>query len=710
MKTNAVNLVFPIPRRIRTQPGRVTMPRTFALRGERIPAWLRRRLALACGMAGAALAGEGSAAAEIRLVLDPAGFTARKDARIRTQAYTLVLTKAGDVTIAGPGPDGLRHGVVTLALMLEAAAGGASLAPCTISDRPVFAVRGFQIDMAREFFPPLAFLKRMVDRAVDLKFNTIWLYLENHFRASGLEDLSPKMGLTPVEARAISAYAAERGIDLVPGTNVLSHMEGWFRLERYSGFVDGAARSYPVLTRKEAWVLVRRYLDALARAFPSPNFHAGLDELLFTGTNPAAAEAIRKKGKPAYYADFACKVIRHLQRTHGKTVWIWDDMVLGKNIYRAEGFNDDYRKALDRIPRDVVMTHWYYYTNFDGKHAPIIDRVARTGRPFVVAPSAQTYTDDFGNLRNAIANQSYMAQCGRKHGAFGLINTHWESRYGCVYLAGWPLQALAAGFAWAGGQAPGPEFWKAMAFTLTGDTGTLVEYLKAMEEIQDILARHGIGRQMVRASLFLDGPHVLWRRHTGGLPPARRRAIRRLLERARRLHRTVGARDPQLKQAIGIGAVLFEEALNVMDAFDQAWGEYHRAAEIERQPEAKREFRRRIARTLQRLEEAAGAVERYRHAIFGLERETGHTPYDSHALGEWARAIRTVAPLVRAVVRDGNGLPYFEKLLRLPPCYYGSNLRQIQVQNTFHPWFGDGRKTTPPTRWVSAGRPRQGVR
>lgn len=36
-------------------------------------------------------------------------------------------------------------------------------------------------------------------------------------------------------------------------------------------------------------------------------------------------------------------------------------MVLGKNAYREEGFKDEYRKALNRIPKDTIMTHWWYF-------------------------------------------------------------------------------------------------------------------------------------------------------------------------------------------------------------------------------------------------------------------------------------------------------------------------------------------------------------
>ena len=693
----AIALVFPRPKTVRPGGASLRLPGEWNLTGERLAPWLHRRLAAACRAAGVAL--KPGAKCRLELSIDPQGFARVKDPDLRAQSYRLTLRADGSAGVESPSVDGLRHGVITLALALEAAGSGAKLTPMVVEDVPAFRVRGIQIDTAREFFPPSAFLRKMVDRMADLKLNTLWLYLENRFHAPGLEDLSPPGGITPAQAREISDYGAARGVDVVPGTNLLSHMEGWFRLERYSGFTDGAMRSYPVLTRKEVWPLVRRYLDELSAAFPSKNFHAGLDELLFTGTNPEAAEAIRRKGKPAYFADFASRVVEHLQKKHGKTVWMWDDMVLGKNIHRPEGFNEDYRQALDRIPRDVVMAHWYYWTDSDGKHRPIIERVAASGQPFVVAPSSNAYTDDFGSLRCALDNQRYMARCGAKHGAFGLVNTHWESRFGSVYAAGWPLQALAAGFAWSGGRAPDSAFWQALSFTLTGDQGALVEYCRLMDAVQDRLAQCGINRRMVRSVLYMDGPHVLWRRYTSGLTPADRGAVRRMLARAARAHDAIGPRDAELKRAVRVGISLFEEALNVMDAFDAAWGQYHRAAELERQPRAAREFARRIGETIACLERAATAVDRHRRVILDMEKRTGHTPYDAYALGQWAGALRGVAPLLRAVVRDGSGLPYFEKLLHLPRCYHESNLPQLLVQNTFDPWYGD-RATPPPTRWV----------
>jgi len=678
----ATALLFPSPVSIREHKGRVRLPETISSRGAPVPAWLRRRLARACRAAGMRLVARSAKAVELKLT--PAGFGRIGRDRLRDQAYALRLAADGAAEIASPSIHGLRHGVVTLCLLLEAHAAGAVLAPVTISDAPAFEVRGIQIDMAREFFPPMPYLRKVVDRMIDLKLNTLWLYVENHFHAPGLEDISPRGGLTPADAEAISAYAAERGVDVVPGTNLLSHMEGWFRLERYADFCDGPNRSYPVLTRAESLRLTKQYVDELIRAFPSPNFHAGFDELLFTGVNPEAAQAIRRMGKAAYFGEFSQKLIRHIQ-ARGKVVWFWDDMVIGKNVFRKEGFNEDAPKALAYFPKDTVLVHWWYWADEDGKHGPMIRRVAESGRRFVVAPSIITFKHDYGSLTDAVENQRYMAESGRKHGAFGYVCTQWESRYGNSFEASWPLLALSAGQAWTGGQVVDDAVLRALSFAVTGETtGALGGWLREVSAVDDFIGGKTGRRGAFRSDLFLGGPHYLWRRMSPVLDARDRAFIAGRLRAAAAHLAALGRRDPALNQALLLPMDLLGEGLRIMAAFDHAWAEYHRAALVERDPKAAGEFGLRIHNACARLRQAGASAERLRRRVLRLERATGHTAYDGYALGRHASDLRDLIDLVRAVAEDRGGLPYFEKLLYRPDSYCVSNLRQMQVQNTLH--------------------------
>ena len=682
----AIDLLFPKPSRVVARAGRVPLPSSLAVTGERLPAWLRRRLR----KAGVTLSAK--ARTELRLAIDPGELGRVADPALRSQAYVLRLGADGSAAVTAGGQAGLRHGVVTLALLMEAAAAGASLSPVTIFDAPAFDVRGVQVDMAREFYPPLRYLKRIIDRLVDLKLNTLWLYIENHFHAPGLEDISPRGGLTPEHAAEISAYGSERGVDVVPGTNLLSHMEGWFRLERYADFCDGRMRSHPVLTRPEALELACQYVDALIEAFPSPNFHAGLDELLFTGLNPEAADATARCGKPAYFGEFARKLVDYIQ-AKDKVVWWWDDMAVGKNVFRAEGFNEDAPKALAYIPEDTVMVHWWYWCNEGGRHAPILKRVAATGRRFVVAPSIVTFKHDYGSLNVAGNNQRYMARVGRQHGAFGYVCTHWESRYGNSFEACWPLMAMSAAQAWRGGCRVDDAFLRALSFTVAGETtGALGEYLRRVSAVDELISARTGKRHPFRGDLWLNGPAYLWRMCSPLLDGDDRDAIRAHLKAASEHRAALGGRDPKLADALRFPLSLWGECLNVIDAMDHAWAEYHRAAAIERQPGSRAEFRLRIRNACARIRQGARAIRCFRQQVLRIERTTGHTGYDAHVLSEHAANLAGVAGLIRACARDDAGLPYIEKLLHLPDAYHVSNLRRLQVQNTFHPF-------APPAPW-----------
>lgn len=691
----ASDYIFPRPIFIRKEAGAVQLPRQLGLSGIAIPQWLTGRFQQACRAAGVHF--QPAAATTVQLAVDPTKITGNLSTDICEQAYELSLTRNGVITIIGGGAAGLQFGIITLCHLLEACGAGAPLRPLLIRDHPLYRLRGVQVDMAREFFPPVAYLRRVIDRLVDLKVNTLWLYIENHFHAPGLEDLSPPGGLTPAQALEISEYGRRRGIDVVPGTNVLSHMEGWFRLERYADFCDGKIRSYPVLTDRRAMQLVKRYLTELAKAFPSKNFQAGLDELLFTGSNPVAIKEIARKTKAGYYADFACEVIDFL-KAKGKTVWIWDDMVVGKNVYRPEGFNADAPKALARIPRDVILTHWYYWTDSDGKHTPIIKRVAAAKRPFIVASATRANHSNGLHLELAAKNQTYLARVGKKAGAFGYVCTHWGSQCGFAFETGWPLLAMSAECAWSGGDPATPAAGRALSFVVTGElTGSLADYLHTLSAIEDELK----GASSDRSRLITRGPHNLWQKWSAAMPPARRKKVLRLLAQANRHHARIENRDPGLKRALAMPASLHTECIHILAAFDRAWHHYHAAAESQVRPGGRTKFQQSIQRTVAAIGEAAAAVQRYRLHLRAVEK-AGHTPYDSHALGLHVAELRKLGRLIRQVARSCNGLPYFGKLLYAPDNYYISNLRQLQVQNTYFerypgelPW---------PVRWK---QPRQ---
>lgn len=703
----ASSFLYPRPAKITHGSGAIVRLSSLHLEGDPIPNWLRRRLRFAVHKAGLRL--EQSAKRTLTLNLTPGPFNRIKDHDLRSQSYTLHIDSHNDICIQAPAPAGLQHGVITLCQLLEGKGAGASLRPLRITDTPAYRVRAIQIDMARDFFPPISFLKRIIDRLVDLKLNAIWLYLENHFRAPGMEDLGHQRGLTPDQARIISDYGFERGIDVVPGTNLLSHMEGWLRLERYCDLADGNKRSYPDLTHPDTWPLVRRYIDELAKSFRSPNFHAGFDEQLRTGSNPKVAATIAKNGKAKYFADFAHKVAQHLQR-RGKRLWLWDDMVAGRNVYRADGFKDEAPKALAAIPQDAVLVHWWYWgpgphnkPALKELHPAMIKRVAKTGRPFIVQPTSQNYRWTSVHLDTAKANQTYMAKVGKKYGAFGYACSHWESADGGSFEASWPTLATSAAQGWTGGCEMNRAYLRALSFTICGDkTNGLGDYLAAVTKADNIFAKPYDRNAGMRRRLFQDGPYGMWRFKSPSLSPKDRTRIARHLKEAQGAYRRIGQRDPALKTALEVPLILLHEILEIFNAFDQAWGHYHRASLIEHRPRQSKIFSRHINQTIEQVRRIAASL-RILESTYKAHEVTGHTPYDAYVLAEHRKVLlQHVIPLIRRLARNHDGLPYFEKVFYLPDTYRISNMKQFEFKDHFFQRFAD---CPWPVRWTAQATP-----
>jgi hypothetical protein len=364
---------------------------------------------------------------------------------------------------------------------------------------------------------------------------------------------------------------------------------------------------------------------------------------------------------------------------------MWDDMVLGKNVYRKEGFNDTYRKALDKIPRDVIMTHWYYWTNADGKHTDIIKRVAESGRPFVVAPTSLGFCYDYADFDDTMELQAYMAGCGLKYGAFGLINTHWESQHGHFFEPHWPHLAVSAGFAWLGSKAEKADcFAESFSFNITGDTGNaLMAYLEKMSMIVRFLKEHGIEHGKLRNDLYRRGPHLVWRFCSPLLSSGARRKLGEMIDSALETIEYISGDDHNFKKALFVPPYFFRDCLNIITEFDRAYMNYHQASLAEAENKST-QFENYLSNCYNSMDNVINATGNIRRQTLYMQKTFGHTPYDAYALEKHCKSLKSISRLIKQCVRQKLSLPYFEKLLYLPEGYFRSNIKQIEIQNTFH--------------------------
>ena len=150
------------------------------------------------------------------------------------ERYSLRVTPVG-VSIDAPTSLGVLRALATLEQLPIAGKKQRYLPEVDIQDSPRFAWRGLSLDAARHFLP-VAVIKRNIDGMAAVKLNVLHWHLtdDQGFRVESkvfprLQTVGSTDGLyyTQAEVREVLAYAADRGIRVVPEFDVPSHTTSW---------------------------------------------------------------------------------------------------------------------------------------------------------------------------------------------------------------------------------------------------------------------------------------------------------------------------------------------------------------------------------------------------------------------------------------------------------------------------------------------------
>lgn len=293
------------------------------------------------------------------LVIDCAGPGRTIPAIDEDESYQLLVSDR-QARLTAPTVVGALRALETFLQLVTADRDSFYLPAVTIRDQPRFKWRGLLIDVARHY-QPMEVLKRNLDGMAAVKLNVFhWHLTENQgFRIESKK--FPKLhrlgsdGLyyTQDQAREIVAYAAERGIRVVPEFDMPGHSTAWlvghpelasapgpYEIERRAGIFD------PTLdpTREEVYKFLDTFIGEMAAIFPDAYLHIGGDENEGKqwDRNPQIQAFMKEKSlkdNHALQAYFNQRMLKILQK-HKKKMIGWDEI-----------FQPD-------LPRDVVIHSW----------------------------------------------------------------------------------------------------------------------------------------------------------------------------------------------------------------------------------------------------------------------------------------------------------------------------------------------------------------
>ncbi len=262
------------------------------------------------------------------------------------ESYTIEVNER-QARLRAVEASGVLRGLETLLQLAGSDRQGFFLPAVRIDDRPRFPWRGLLIDVCRHWLP-IEVIKRNLDGMAAVKLNVLHLHLteDQGFRIESkrypkLHTLgSDGLYYTQDQIREIVAYAAARGIRVVPEFDMPGHVTSWlvghpelaalpgpYAIERRWGVMDPAFDP----TREDVYRFLDGFFAEMATLFPDEYLHIGGDENNGTawGAN-AAIQAFMKKNRLADAHALQAYFNRRLSailRKHGKKMVGWDEIL-----------------------------------------------------------------------------------------------------------------------------------------------------------------------------------------------------------------------------------------------------------------------------------------------------------------------------------------------------------------------------------------------
>lgn len=298
------------------------------------------------------------------------------------ESYRLVVSTS-TATLSANTVVGAIRGLETVLQLYQVDPNSQALQTAVIADAPRFPWRGVLVDAGRHF-QPVEVIKRTLDGMAAAKLNVLHWHLseDQGFRIE--VRAFPKlhqMGsdgefYTQAQVKDVVAYAADRGIRVVPEFDMPGHMTAWFvgHPELASGpgpyQVDrkwGVSRPAMDPTVERTYRFLDAFIGEMVTLFPDRSWHIGGDEVEPTQWNANATiqawMKVRKIADAAALQTYFNGRLFALLTKHGRQPVGWDeiltaDLPAGAVIQSWRGTN--YLVTAAKQGRQAILSAPYY--------------------------------------------------------------------------------------------------------------------------------------------------------------------------------------------------------------------------------------------------------------------------------------------------------------------------------------------------------------
>ena len=264
----------------------------------------------------------------------------KKSPDLSREEYELEIAQK-TVTVTAATEQGVIWALTTLFMLAE----NGMVTCCSLRDTPRFNHRGLSLDVVRQFFPAEE-VRKIIEQLSLVKMNVLHFHLSDD---QGWRIESERYPLlhgtsgeyyTKEELRSIVAFAADRGVEVIPEIDLPGHTAAVLAAYPELG-CSGKKVSLPeyggIFTdilcagRESTYEFLESILDEIVPLFPSPRFHIGGDEAPRKAWKecPECNDAFRRlhcKDWADLQGHFSSRVADMLKK-RGKTPVCWSEVL-----------------------------------------------------------------------------------------------------------------------------------------------------------------------------------------------------------------------------------------------------------------------------------------------------------------------------------------------------------------------------------------------
>lgn len=303
---------------------------------------------------------------------------------------------------------------------------------------------GTMLDCSRNAVMSVKSLKKWIDITADMGYNTLLLYMEDTYEV----DDHPYFGYmrgrySQEELKEVDAYAASKGMELIPCIQTLAHLNAIVRWPAYSPHVD--TKDILLAGDEAVYDLIDKMFASISKCFTSRTINIGMDEAHLIG-----------RGK--YYdlhgdTDRSQILVDHVKRVaeigkkYGFTLAMWSDMFFrlaaGDNYYDSDAnINEEIK---EQIPDNVQLIYWDYYSTDRNHYNSMLTAHEKIKEDTWFAGGLWSWTGMAPHNGYSMKSTAAALEICRKHGVQDVFLTMWGDDGGeCSKFAMLPSVFYAA--------------------------------------------------------------------------------------------------------------------------------------------------------------------------------------------------------------------------------------------------------------------------